>query len=222
MAKVYVHDTATDNVRLYNLSESDSMPYVTGGTLTVGEFRGSSNSSYLWTTKQAMQAWNSFRSYYGSPIHVRYAFKRIWEGGHGYQSQHYAGVAFDCGQNLSSSERDELRSSAINSGDWGYVEPAHLTPTWVHMDRREDGLVGFPTTRFNDRGIYVLILSDALCALGFYNNLTYVCGETLVNAIGDYQRSKGLSADGVCGPNTWDKITRAVRGIGQTPTVVNP
>ena len=41
------------------------------------------------------------RRTYGSAIPFRYAFKRIWEGGHGKQSQHYAGVAFDVGQALS-------------------------------------------------------------------------------------------------------------------------
>ena len=44
--------------------------------------------------------------------------------GHGNQSQHYAGTAFDVGQRLSNSERNRLRTSAINSGIWAYVEPA--------------------------------------------------------------------------------------------------
>lgn len=52
-------------------------------------------------------------------------------GGHGTQSQHYAGVAFDVGQRLSNADRNRLRNSAINSGIWSYVEPAYLTPTWV-------------------------------------------------------------------------------------------
>ena len=44
------------------------------------------------------------------------------------------GVAFAAGQALSSSERNRLRNTAINSGVWSYVEPANLTPTWVHFD----------------------------------------------------------------------------------------
>ena len=58
------------------------------------------------------------------------------KGGHGNQSQHYAGVAFDAGQTLSNAERNNLRNVAINSGVWSYVEPAYLTPTWVHFDKR--------------------------------------------------------------------------------------
>lgn len=46
------------------------------------------------------------------------------------------GVAFDVGQRLSNSERNRLRNSAVNSGLWSYVEPASLTPTWVHFDKR--------------------------------------------------------------------------------------
>lgn len=52
------------------------------------------------------------------------------------QSQHYAGVAFDVGQTLSSSQRTRLWNSANNSGVWAYVEPIRLTPTWVHFDKR--------------------------------------------------------------------------------------
>ncbi len=72
-----------------------------GRTLTVGEFRGSSKSPTLWTSKRTMQAWNSQRYIWGGPIPVGYAFKRPWEGGHSYQSQHYAGVAFDVAQGWS-------------------------------------------------------------------------------------------------------------------------
>ncbi len=52
------------------------------------------------------------------------------------QSQHYAGVAFDVAQTLTNSQRNALRNSAKASGVWSYVEPASLTPTWVHFDKR--------------------------------------------------------------------------------------
>ena len=52
------------------------------------------------------------------------------------QSQHYAGVAFDVGHNLTNAQRAEMRTLAINSGLWGYVEPVSISPTWVHFDRR--------------------------------------------------------------------------------------
>lgn len=40
------------------------------------------------------------------------------------------------GQTWSNAKRTTLRNSAKNSGLWSYVEPASLTPTWVHFDKR--------------------------------------------------------------------------------------
>ena len=136
MAKVFVYDQYTNNLLIYQLSENDVMPYAYGTTMRVREFRGSSNSSVLWTTTRAMEAWNLTRRSYGKGIYIGYAFKRIWEGGHGTASQHYAGVSFDVGQNVSSSERQRIWNAANNTGAWGYVEPLSLTPTWVHFARR--------------------------------------------------------------------------------------
>ena len=103
MAKIFVYDEYTNQLYTYRLNESDPMPYSYGTTLRVREFRGSSKSSVLWTTTRAMEAWNLTRRRWGRGIYVGYAYKRIWEGGHGNTSQHYAGVSFDVAQNLSSS-----------------------------------------------------------------------------------------------------------------------
>ena len=86
MAKIKVYNNDTNRMETYYRGEREAMPYVTNRTLTVGEFRGSSNSNTLWTTKRAMQSWNSTRYLYGAPIPVGFAFKRPWEGGHGNQS----------------------------------------------------------------------------------------------------------------------------------------
>ncbi len=110
----------------YYKGENEAMPYNTNATLKVKEFRGSSKSNILWTTKRCMQSWNSQRYIFGAPIPVGFAFKRPYEGGHGNQSQHYAGVAFDVGQTMSSSQRTRLWNSANNSGVWSYVEPIRI------------------------------------------------------------------------------------------------
>ena len=87
------------------------------------------------------------------------------------QSQHYAGVAFDVGQVLSNSERNRLRNTAISSGVWSYVEPASLTPTWVHFDKRFGrpacGTAGYPSIRRGSIRTYVLIAQDDLNTLGY-------------------------------------------------------
>ena len=170
--KIFVYDEYENRLYIYYRAESESMPYSYGTTLRVREFRGSSKSPTLWTTVRAMESWNQTRRTYGSGIPVGYAFKRIWEGGHGTTSQHYAGVAFDVGQTLSSSPRRKIWQVATDLGVWGYVEPLSMTPTWVHFDRRYGkpacgGTSGYPTVRRGNRSTYVLILQDALNALGY-------------------------------------------------------
>lgn len=94
-------------------------------------------SPTLWTSKRTMQAWNSQRYIFGQPIPVGFAFKRPWE------RWTWIPVTTLCtelhlmfGQTWSNAKRATLRNSAKNSGLWSYVEPASLTPTWVHFDKR--------------------------------------------------------------------------------------
>ena len=131
MATILVYNNDTNKIERYNKGLNETMPYATPGTLTVGEFQGSSNSNLIWTTKYFMEDWNQLRRLWGRPIYVGYAFKRIWQGGHSGMSQHYAGLAMDIAQNLSTTERDRLRNLAIDSRLFSYVEPKVLTPTWV-------------------------------------------------------------------------------------------
>ena len=228
MARIFVYDAYNNRFERYNLSENDAMPYAYGNTMRVREFRGSSNSPTLWTTTAAMEAWNLTRRRYGKGIYVGYAFKRIWEGGHGTASQHYAGVSFDVGQNVSSAQRLQIRNAAVATKAWGYVEPISMTPRWVHFDRRygkpacPNTTAGYPTIRRGDRSTYVLILQDALNALGYTTHtLDGICGNNTINAVKGFQREVGLTADGICGCNTWKKLTAAVVGIGRTKTVID-
>ncbi len=171
MARIIVFNNDSDRMENYYRNENEAMPYNNNRTLTVKEFRGSSKSPTLWTTKRAMQSFNTTRYLFGGPIPFGFAFKRPWEGGHGSQSQHYAGTAFDCGQALSNSERNRLRNTAINSGVWSYVEPANLTPTWVHFDKRFGRAAcsggGYPLIRRGSISTYVLIAQDDLNTLGY-------------------------------------------------------
>jgi len=127
---ILVQNVWTNRMERFERGATEPMPYA-DETLRVGEFRGSSQSSLLWTTTATMESWVAFRRLWCEPIYVPYAFKRIGEGGHAAQSQHYAGTAFDCGQNLTNARRSQMRQLAERSGLWSYVEPAYLTPTWV-------------------------------------------------------------------------------------------
>ena len=228
MAKLFVYDAFNNRFYTYDLNENDPMPYSYGSTLKLREFRGSSGANVLWTTTAAMEAWNLTRRTYGSGISVGYAFKRIWEGGHGTTSQHYAGVAFDVGQRSTAAERRKIYRAAVRSGAWGYVEPMSMTPTWVHFDRRygkpacAGTTAGYPTLRRGSRSTYVLILQDALNALGYSTNtLDGIFGHATESALKACQRRFGLRADGICGCATWKKIADATVGIGHTATVID-
>ena len=215
MATIKVYNNDENRMETYYRGEDQSMPYNTGNTLTVREFRGSSKSDVLWTDKRTMQAWNSFRFVYGRPIQIGFAFKRPSEGGHGQQSQHYAGTAFDVGQNLTNAQRAAMRTLAYNSGLWGYIEPVSISPTWVHVDRRRGTPAcasgGYPSLRQGAVGNYVLVLQDSLNKLGYgTGGLDGVFGPATTNAVRAYQRSKGITADGVVGCMTWSNLMNQV------------
>ena len=193
MAKIKIYNNDTNRMETYYRGEQETMPYVTGRTLTVKEFRGSSNSNLLWTEKRAMLAWNSQRYIYGKPIKVGYAFRRPWEGGHSTLSQHYAGLAFDVGQTLTTTERNNLYNSAVNSGVWTYVEPQILTPTWIHFDKRRGNPAcstgGYPQIQMGSRGAYVMIAQDDLNTLGYKTGgLDGIFGSNTQTAVRTYQQ----------------------------------
>jgi len=136
------------------------------------------------------------------------------------------GVAFDVGQTLSNTQRNRLRNTAIRSGAWSYVEPASLTPTWVHFDKRAFPSAcssgGYPLIRQGSRGVYVLIAQDDLNTLGFRTGgLDGVFGGQTRSAVAAYQRSRGLIADGIVGCNTWLSLQEDVVGRGRTNTTID-
>ena len=226
MAKIIVYNNDTDRMETYYRELNQSMPYNTNNTLLVREFRGASISNTLWTTKKVMTSWNTQRRLFGAPIPVGYAFRRPWEGGHGSQSQHYAGTAFDVGQRFTNAQRTSLRTSAQNSGLWSYVEPKNLSPTWVHFDRRQlppaCSTGGYPLIRRGSLSVYVLIAQDDLNTLGYRTGgLDGIFGLATYNAVRLYQASRGLNVDGIIGCNTWRSLQENVIGTGRTSTTLD-
>lgn len=226
MAKIIVYNNDTDRMDVFFKNENDSMPYNTGASLLVREFRGKSTSNTLWTTKRVMEAWNTQRRLWGGPINVGYAFSRPWEGGHSNQSQHYAGTAFDVAQGWTNARRAALRASARSSGLWSYIEPVGISPTWVHFDRRQSPSAcpagGYPVLRRGSRSVYVLILQDGLNTLGFTaGELDGAFGPGTESALAAFQASLGLPADGIAGCLTWTALQSAVVGNGRTSGTVD-
>lgn len=213
--KILVYNPTTNRMERYDRNLSDPMPYAQDRYLTVKGFRGSSRSDVLWTDKRAIEAFNKLRNAYGKAIPVGYAFKRIGEGGHAGMSQHYAGVAFDMAQGLPAAQRDKIRNLAIQGRMFTYVEPAYLTPTWVHADRRDVNPAcptgGYPLVKMGRKGVYVAVLQDALNTIGYNaGTIDGVFGQNTKNAVIRYQRAKGLSPDGIVGCNTWKALTQQI------------
>ncbi|MCL2827538.1 MAG: peptidoglycan-binding protein [Oscillospiraceae bacterium] len=220
MINVLLYNDTTNQMERYPLDLSDPMPYITGRTLTVREFRSRSASNLIWTDRRTMLAWNRTREAWGQPIYVGFAFRRIGEGGHADQSQHYAGTAFDVGQNLSVAQRNDLRRVAAEIGVWSYVEPGHLTPTWVHFDNRLSPpacAAGYPALQQGDRGVYVCTLQDALITAGIPGvGVDGVFGPLTRQAVVTFQSENGLSTDGTVGCATWTQLTKMTNGYFRT------
>ena len=126
---------------------------------------------------------------------------------------------------MTSTQRNRLRTSAETSVVWSYVEPASLTPTWVHFDRRRGtpacSTGGYPLIRQGSRGAYVCIAQDDLNTLGYQTGgLDGVFGSKTYQAVIAYQRRAGLSVDGIIGCNTWRALQEAVVGTGRTSTTI--
>jgi len=217
MITVLVYNHILGRMERYVLNLSDPMPYSLDRTLTVREFRGKSNSNIIWTDRRTMQAWNQTRSAWGRPIYVGYAFRRIGEGGHSNQSQHYTGTSFDVAQNLDNATRNQLRNLASSLGVWTYVEPASLTPTWVHFDRRLNPpacAAGYPLVRPGSMGVYVATLQDALEAAGIPAvGIDGIFGLRTETGVIAFQKQNGLAQDGIVGCQTWTRLTSIANGI---------
>ena len=81
---------------------------------------------------------------------------------------------------------------------------------------------GFPQIKRGSLSNYVLIAQDDLNTLGFKTNgLDGIFGEVTKQAVIDYQRSRGLIADGIVGCNTWRSLQEDVVGTGATSTTIN-
>lgn len=112
-------------------------------------------------------------------------------------------------------------------GVWTYVEPQRLTPTWVHFDKRFGraacgGEAGYPLIKQGSISTYVLIAQDDLNTLGFRTGgLDGIFGSRTREAVRNYQRSRGLSADGIVGCNTWRSLQEDVVGNGRTSTTID-
>lgn len=76
--------------------------------------------------------------------------------------------------------------------------------------------VSFPTLKKGSRGEYVTLLQTKLIQQG-YDLAPYgadgAYGNKTMEAVKAFQRDHGLSADGICGPRTWEAINAGVTNL---------
>ena len=81
---------------------------------------------------------------------------------------------------------------------------------------------GFPQLKRGSLSNYVLIAQDDLNTLGFRTGgLDGIFGSSTQTAVIEYQRTRGLAADGIIGCNTWRSLQEEVVGTGATSTTIN-
>ncbi len=67
-----------------------------------------------------------------------------------------------------------------------------------------------------------MIAQDDLNTLGYNTGgLDGIFGARTQEAVRNYQRRVGLTADGIVGCNTWRSLQEAVVGTGPTSTTIN-
>ena len=107
------------------------------------------------------------------------------------------------------------------------MEPAYLTPTWVHFDKRFGkpacvNMAGYPLIKQGSVSTYVLVAQDGLNTLGYRTGgLDGIFGGQTKNAVMEYQRLRGLDADGIVGCSTWRALQEDVVANGRTGTTVD-
>ena len=68
-------------------------------------------------------------------------------------------------------------------------------------------LKGCPTVRQGARGNITKLIQERLVTLGYNTNgVDGIFGNGTKNAVIAFQKSKGLSVDGIVGTNTWRKL----------------
>ncbi len=213
---VYVFDPQLDDWIIKNPAADDPMPGTTLGLLTVRAFRGRSISDTLWSDLRALQSIEQLLSQFRS-VGVRYAFRRVWEGGHDGQSAHYTGLAFDVGHGLDTKTQMRIARLALSRSGFDRVEPPFSTPGWLHAEKSiapAAGLRGgYPRLKQGMRGVHVFVLQDALLLSGqSEGGLTGCFSAATASDVRRFQAARRLHVTGEADSDTW-------RALMQQPSV---
>ena len=111
-------------------------------------------------------------------------------------------------------EAANTQKGVVKSPVSKWNETAH----WKNMDYEGVIFVKYPTLRKGDSGKDVIELQTLLNELGYNLDVDGKFGDKTKNAVKMFQRSKGLTEDGVVGEQTWDALKKSAgEEPGNTP-----
>lgn len=212
MATILVFNNNDGGIERYTRAPSDPMPYNIGGTLRVSEFLG--ENTFGWTDTYTMQAWNQFRSFYGSPVQVDLGFVRMAQISPQDlpRAQHLMGTAFAAGGNLNLRNREALVDAANESGAFSVVSPFLEREPSAYFDKRYMPAgtfvtAGLPTLRRGSRNNYVMTAQDILNTAGYdAGTVDGIFGPNTERALRAFQRARWLTESGILGSMEWESL----------------
>ncbi|OQB23274.1 MAG: putative peptidoglycan binding domain protein [Firmicutes bacterium ADurb.Bin182] len=202
MITLFVYNQADSRVEIH--PSDGELPYVNNSRLTAQQLTGKELTAVAWTDKRLLEAYDALCGLWGGPIRVNHAFCRFRSGMHKAQSAHYAGLAMDLGRGMNISDLNRLRVLAVKSGDWSYVEPAHIAPTWVHVELQPGKKrYSYPSLSAGDSSAYCFVLQDALKAMGYDLAFTGSIDAATLRALKKFQHEFNIPVSGRADRITW-------------------
>lgn len=111
------------------------------------------------------------------------------------------------------SSTSQTQSTTVNTGNDWVRRLQQECNNQGYSKQKVDGiagpatLAGCPTVRKGAQGNITKLLQERLVTLGYNTNgVDGIFGNGTKNAVIAFQKSKGLSADGIVGANTWRKL----------------
>ena len=215
MMTLYLYDPVSDRMEEHRLSQGEMLPHLKYGTLTIGQF-ACCPTDIVWTDLRALKAYDHLCHVWGEGIRVSSAFRRIREGGFRGQSPHYSGLAFNMAYRMEPSALEQLRRLAVRLDGFDRVDPAYLTPTWIHAEISVAASAfprgGYPRLFPGMCGVHVFLLQDMLILLGDYAGpMTGRLDPATLDAVFRFQRRKSLPELAFVGGRFWQELMTEVQ-----------
>lgn len=185
MNKLLIFHQTDEKIEEMQLEDSQSMPYVSGNKLSVGNFKTGSASPILWTTRETLA---KIDQTFEGPFAPIAGFCRVYEFPHK-SYRHYTGEAIDIFGTPVSKDMPPWDQHLLFSNRL-HLQMGNTQP--------------FLPVAIGSRGTTVMVMQDMLNILGYIpDNIDGIFGSKTHAALRSFQRKSQLKDSGVCDMNTW-------------------